>query len=253
MARDRSFHRKQKDARMPVRDTHAGEQPGIRQDGADYDLRRARDAPSSGVSGNRRRTAPAQTEAYGPQAVPEMPGQAETYGTDTFSGYEDSYAAAQGSPSRIFHGQEQKMQEPYAPESRWRDSRQEDQRNRNTVHRDPGQEDLSRGRQKRDGPGKRNAVYQNFREDGPGQEDPGSGDPGQHSAGHRAPGQDEPGQKDLSPEDPGQADLTGSGQTDVESRYGKPFQESARSRKEAEGSGRKKHRNWNISIPQMCW
>lgn len=238
MARGRSFHRKQKDARMPVRDTHAGEQPGIRQNGADYDLRRARDAPSSGVSGNRRQTALAQAEADNSQAMPEAAQQAETYGADAFFGYEDSYAAAQESPPQIFHGQEPEMQKPYAPESGRRDFRQKGRRQRNAVYRDSRQEDFSRGSQNRHNPGKRNAVYQKFRQDGSGQEDP-----EQYSADHRDFRQDEPRQGDFSPENPDSADIADHMSADTESRYGKPFQESGGSRKAAEGSASKKHRN----------
>ena len=65
MARDRNFQRKQKDARMPARDSHGEDRMAARQGEPDYDLRRARDAPSSGTSRNRRQAAPVQTETYG--------------------------------------------------------------------------------------------------------------------------------------------------------------------------------------------
>ncbi|MEH2935681.1 hypothetical protein [Acutalibacter sp. JLR.KK004] len=57
-----------------------------RQGEPDYDLRRARDAPSSGTSRNRRQAAPVQTE---------------TYGSDIFAGCENSDTAAQDSPSTV--------------------------------------------------------------------------------------------------------------------------------------------------------
>lgn len=86
MARDRNFQRKQKDARMPTRDSHGEDRMAARQGEPDYDLRRARDAPSSGTSRNRRQAAPVQTE---------------TYGSDIFAGCENSDTAAQDSPSTV--------------------------------------------------------------------------------------------------------------------------------------------------------
>ncbi|MEY8336136.1 hypothetical protein AALB53_24170, partial [Lachnospiraceae bacterium 47-T17] len=65
MARDRNFQRKQKDARMPARDSHGEDRMAARQGEPDFDLRRARDAPSSGTSRNHRQAAPVQTETYG--------------------------------------------------------------------------------------------------------------------------------------------------------------------------------------------
>ena len=47
MAHDREFQRKRKDTRMPVRDSHGEDQPAARQTEQDFDLRRARDTPSS--------------------------------------------------------------------------------------------------------------------------------------------------------------------------------------------------------------
>ena len=41
MARDRNFQRKQKDARMPARDSHGEDRMAARQGEPDYDLRRA--------------------------------------------------------------------------------------------------------------------------------------------------------------------------------------------------------------------
>jgi len=73
-----------------------------RQGEPDYDLRRARDAPSSGTSRNRRQAAPVQTE---------------TYGSDIFAGCENSDTAAQDSPTQVFPGQEPTGSEPYAPET----------------------------------------------------------------------------------------------------------------------------------------
>ena len=47
MAHDREFQRRRKDTRMPVRDSHGEDQPAARQTEQDFDLRRARDTPSS--------------------------------------------------------------------------------------------------------------------------------------------------------------------------------------------------------------
>ena len=47
MAHDREFQRKRKDTRMPMRDSHGEDQPAARQTEQDFDLRRARDTPSS--------------------------------------------------------------------------------------------------------------------------------------------------------------------------------------------------------------
>ena len=64
MPRDREFQRKKKDTRMPVRDSHAEEIAGTRQKEADFDLRRARDVPSSAGTGrNRKYSAAAQPTA----------------------------------------------------------------------------------------------------------------------------------------------------------------------------------------------
>jgi len=52
--RDKEFQRKKKDARMPVRDSHAEERMDTRQSEQDFNLLRARDAPSSGTARSRR-------------------------------------------------------------------------------------------------------------------------------------------------------------------------------------------------------
>ncbi len=110
-----------------------------RQGEPDFDLRRARDAPSSGVSGNRRQAAPVQ---------------AETYGSDISAGRGDSDTAAQDSPFQVFYGQESNGSEPYAPE---------------TGPKDSG----------RDGQGQGNAAYRDFRQEEPRQADSSQENPGQ--------------------------------------------------------------------------
>ena len=162
MARDRNFQRKQKDARMPARDSHGEDRMAARQGEPDYDLRRARDAPSSGTSRNRRQAAPVQTE---------------TYGSDIFAGCENSDTAAQDSPTQVFPGQEPTGSEPYVPETR-----RGSQGQGNAAYRDSRQEDFSQG-----SPGRRNAAYQNFRQEEPRQADSGQENPGQTAFAEHGP------------------------------------------------------------------
>lgn len=61
MPRDKEFQRKKKDARMPVRDSHAEERMDTRQSEPDFNLLRVRDAPSSpGTARSRRYETAAQ-------------------------------------------------------------------------------------------------------------------------------------------------------------------------------------------------
>ena len=55
MPRDREFQRKKKDTRMPDRDSHAEERMDTRQSEPDFNLLRARDAPSSSETARSRR------------------------------------------------------------------------------------------------------------------------------------------------------------------------------------------------------
>ena len=102
MARDRNFQRKQKDARMPARDSRGEDRMAARQGEPDFDLRRAREDPSSGTSRNRRQAASVQ---------------AETYESDISAGCGDSDTATQDFPSQVFPGQEPTGSEPYVPET----------------------------------------------------------------------------------------------------------------------------------------
>ena len=69
MAHDREFQRKRKDTRMPVRDSHGEDQPAARQTEQDFDLRRARDTPSSVNGKTHRQDTPVQTEFSGNTGV----------------------------------------------------------------------------------------------------------------------------------------------------------------------------------------
>ena len=79
MPRDKEFQRKKKDTRMPVRDSHAEERMDTRQSEPDFNLLRARDAPSSsGTSRSRRYETAAQQAAEGTQPFKaDMPQQAD--------------------------------------------------------------------------------------------------------------------------------------------------------------------------------
>ncbi len=145
MARDRNFQRKQKDARMPARDSHGEDRMAARQGEPDFDLRRARDAPSSGNSRNRRQAAPVQ---------------AETYGSDISAGHGDSNTAAQDSPTQVFPGQEPTGPEPYVPETGLKESGRGGQGQCNAAYRDSRQEGP-----RQEGPERRNSAYQNFRQE----------------------------------------------------------------------------------------
>lgn len=63
MPRDREFRKRKSDTRMPVRETCAEERMGTGQNGQEFDLRRARDAPSSETSKNYRYENPVQAGA----------------------------------------------------------------------------------------------------------------------------------------------------------------------------------------------
>ena len=188
MARDRNFQRKQKDARLPARDSHGEDRMAARQGEPDYDLRRARDAPSSGTSRNRRQAAPVQTE---------------TYGSDIFAGCENSDTAAQDSPIQVFPGQEPTGSEPYAPETGPKDSGRGSQAQGNAVFRDSRQEEPRQADFSQGSPGRRNAAYQNFKQEEPRQADFSQESPGRRNAAYQNFRQEEPRQADFSQESPG--------------------------------------------------
>ena len=104
MPRDREFQRKQKDARMPARDSRKEEHMAAQQTEQDFDLRRARDAPSASTFRNHRQAAPVLIETNPLQTMPEMTQQEETYGTEPVAGNENGYAAVQDFPSQDTSG-----------------------------------------------------------------------------------------------------------------------------------------------------
>ena len=66
-----------------------------RQGGQDFDLRRARDAPSPGASRSHRQAVPLPMEADPLQATPEVTQQAKTYGSEPVAGNNNGYITAQ--------------------------------------------------------------------------------------------------------------------------------------------------------------
>lgn len=102
MAHDREFQRKRKDTRMPVRDSHGEDQPAARQTEQDFDLRRARDTPSSVIGKPHRQDIPVQTEFS--QLSPETPaslleqGEAYAAALDVFSDHFETPEAARIEP-----------------------------------------------------------------------------------------------------------------------------------------------------------
>ena len=130
MPRDKGFQRKRKDTRMPVRDSHAEERMDTRQGEQDFDLRRARDAPSaSAASRNRRYDAPAQQTAEPFQtAPPDMPQQAAEPLPEDFSGRDSGYETAKGPGMPGTSAQEPFSQGPARKDFRQRDSSREDSR-----------------------------------------------------------------------------------------------------------------------------
>ena len=129
MPRDREFQRKKKDARMPVRDSHrdshAEEIAGTRQKEPDFDLRRARDAPSSAGTGRNRRyraaTQPA-AEDLQPSAF-DMPQREDVSMLAEPAGWDLDHK-----PSKESDAGGTSVQEPTTPETHRRDFGYEDHR-----------------------------------------------------------------------------------------------------------------------------
>ena len=102
MAHDREFQRKRKDTRMPVRDSHGEDQPAARQTEQDFDLRRARDTPSSVNGKTHRQDIPVQTEfsRLSPETPASLLEQGEAYATalDGFSEHFETPDATRTAP-----------------------------------------------------------------------------------------------------------------------------------------------------------
>lgn len=128
MPRDKEFQRKKKDTRMPVRDSHAEEPMDTRHAEPDFDLRRARDAPSSpGTARNRRYGAAAQPAAADlQQSTFDMPRQADVSMPEDFAGRDMDYDPV-GSPDvQEISEQESVISETHGKDSEYEDFRRED-------------------------------------------------------------------------------------------------------------------------------
>lgn len=128
MPRDKEFQRKKKDTRMPVRDSHSEERMDTRQSETDFDLRRARDAPSSpGTSRNRRYDTAAQPAAEDSQFfTADMPQQADTSIPENLSGRDLDHEPTRDMKMRSTLEPEPSAQEPRRRDFRYKDSRRED-------------------------------------------------------------------------------------------------------------------------------
>ncbi len=128
MPRDKEFQRKKKDTRMPVRDSHAEERMDTRQSETNFDLRRARDAPSSpGTSRNRIYDTAAQPAAEDSQFfTADMPQQAHTSIPENLSGRDLGHEPARDTETRSTLEPEPSAQEPRRRDFRYKDSRRED-------------------------------------------------------------------------------------------------------------------------------
>ncbi|XBX06575.1 peptidoglycan DD-metalloendopeptidase family protein [Enterocloster clostridioformis] len=143
MPRDKEFQRKKKDTRMPVRDSHAEERMDTRQSETDFDLRRARDAPSSpGTSRNRRYDTAAQPAAEDSQFfTADMPQQAHTSIPENLSGRDLGHEPARDTETRSTLEPEPSAQEPRRRDFRYKDSRREDSGSGTSDTRRPTQEE----------------------------------------------------------------------------------------------------------------
>ena len=133
MLRDKEFQRKRKDTRMPVRDSHAEERMDTRQGGPDFDLRRARDAPSStGASRNRRQDTAAQPAAEDSQSfTADVPQQSSTSIPEDVDGRELNQEPGRHTEPRSTLEPEPPEQEPSRRNFRYGDSRCVDSDNGN--------------------------------------------------------------------------------------------------------------------------
>ena len=135
MPRDREFQRKKKDTRMPVRDSHAEEIAGTRQKEADFDLRRARDGPSSAGTGRHRTySAAAQPTAEDLQkSAFDMPQQEDVSTPGEPEGWD-----LDSEPARESDAGGTSVQEATIPETHRRDFGYEDHRHEDSFIGDSG-------------------------------------------------------------------------------------------------------------------
>ena len=139
MPRDKEFQRKKKDTRMPVRDSHAEEHMDARQNEPDFNLLRARDAPSSsGTAQSRRYDTAAQQAADDTQpSTADIPQQTDTSTLEELAGKDFGHE-----PSEMRSSLEP---EPSAPEPRRRNFRYEDSRRADSDSGNSGTERHTQG------------------------------------------------------------------------------------------------------------
>ena len=123
MPRDREFQRKKKDSRMPVRDPHAEERMDARQSEPDFNLLRARDAPSSGTARSRRYDTAMQSTQ---DSATNIPHQADNSTPEHLAGRDLDHEPVREPETRNPLELEPSAQEPRRRDFRYADSRRED-------------------------------------------------------------------------------------------------------------------------------
>ena len=127
MPRDKEFQRKKKDARMPVRDSHAEERMDTRQSEQDFNLLRARDAPSSGTARSRRYETAAQQAADDTQPFKaDVPQQADISIPEHLESRDMDHEPARAPETRNPLEPGTSAPEPRRRDFRYVDSRRED-------------------------------------------------------------------------------------------------------------------------------
>lgn len=161
MPRDKGFQRKKKDTRMPVRDPHAEERIDTRQSQPDFNLLRARDAPSSsGTARSRRYETAAQQATEGTQPFKaDMPQQTDISIPEHLAGKDLDHEPVRAPETRNPLEPEPSGQEPRRRDFRYEDSRREDS---DTGHSMRGESDQAKRRHRMHQHG--NQYQQRFQE-----------------------------------------------------------------------------------------
>ena len=141
MPRDKEFQRKKKDARMPVRDSHAEERMDTRQSEQDFNLLRARDAPSSsGTARSRRYETAAQQAADDTQpSKADIPQQADISIPEHLEGRDMDHEPARAPETRNPLEPGPSAPEPRRRDFRYEDSQREDSGTGHSTQGEPGQ------------------------------------------------------------------------------------------------------------------
>ena len=124
MPRDKEFQRKKKDTQMPIRDSHGEERINTRQNEQDFNLLRARDAPSSSGTTRSQRY---DTAMQGTQdSTADIPHQADNSTPEHLTGRDLDYGAIKEPETRSPLEPELSAQEPRRRDFRYEDSRRRD-------------------------------------------------------------------------------------------------------------------------------